>query len=230
MPHQNISIAVDDFGINPQTNEAILRLVRAGQVDRVAIMTNGILRPDEIAALLDSGVALDVHLDIDDDLREKRLNGFFERVFRFIREYFIGNYRADSVAAIWEKQLLDFQRLFHRLPDGLNTHQHVHFFPPLFSVFLSLAEKYHIRYVRLGKQSSGLFTSVAFALDCFRRLNHRRLKRSGIDTSDYLISADWIPGLDVAAYADRRFPENICIEAIYHPELPEEFAFLARGR
>ena len=221
-------ITVDDFGISPETNAAIRKLISLGVVDRVAVMPHGTISPDDIRFLLDSGIRIDIHLDRNAEiLPERKLSdGFFVRTASFL-----GKYRSESsakkVRSVWEEQLRMFRELFGKTPDGLNSHEHVHFFPPYFPILLDIAKRHGIGHIRFGRRRSDSFRLVALALDILRFLNRNRFQVSGLETSDYLVSADWIPGFDIIRHGES-FPEDVSIEYIFHPERDEEFRYLEK--
>ena len=221
-------ITVDDFGINPETNAAIRKLISLGVVDRVAVMPHGTISPDDIRFLLDSGIRIDIHLDRNAEiLPERKLSdGFFMRTASFL-----GKYRSESsakkVRSVWEEQIRMFQERFGKLPDGLNSHEHIHFFPPYFPIFLDIAKQHGIKHIRFGKSRSGFFGLIPLTLDILRFLSRNRFRVSGLETSDYLVSADWIPGFDIIRHGES-FPEDVSVEYIFHPEREEEFHFLEK--
>lgn len=220
-------ISIDDFGISAKTNEASSALVQAGVIDRVAVMPHGSISSDEVRLLLDSGVALDVHLDRHPVIRDDRAlhGGFLGRIGAFVAGHLTGRLSADTVRETWEEQILAFRDRFGRLPDGLNSHEHVHFFPPYFDVLVALAKKYRIPHVRFGRRCSGILRPVAIVLDILRFLDRKRFVSSGLDSSDVLVSADWIPGLDIVRHAGS-LPADTSVEYIFHPERDEEFSYL----
>ena len=224
---RNVSITVDDFGISPRANATMSELVQGGIIDRIAVMPHGSISPEEASHLLRSGVKIDLHLDMSEDIdpNRKLSDGVIGRGFRFLREYCFGSGRPKQVHAVWEQQIRAFETLFGRLPDGFNSHQHIHFFPPYFRVMLALAKRHGIRHVRFGRYLSGQPNLVAIILDALRGWNRKRFEKSALATSDYLISADWLPGLDFETYA-MNIPKDRTAEFIFHPERENEFHFL----
>jgi predicted glycoside hydrolase/deacetylase ChbG (UPF0249 family) len=223
----NIQIAVDDFGIGELANKRILTLVLEGRVNRVAVMVHGRISPDEIAVLLRSGVFLDVHLDIVSGINPERKisDGVLGRLAGFLRRYIVGEHSRERVRAMWEEQSLQFQKMFGRFPDGLNTHEHIHFFPPFFLILIGLAEKYAISYVRMGQRGWGSINGVAIILDALRFFNRNILKKMHCETSTFLVSADWTSNLEMASI-QKRLKSGESAEVIFHPEREEEYKYL----
>lgn len=226
---KGIEISVDDFGISASANARILRLVSDGRIQRVAIMVCGEISSNEIATLCASGVALDIHLDISDSIRPKRKlsDGVMGRGINFFYRYLFGGLSKEKILKLWEKQIVKFRELFGRLPDGLNSHEHVHFFPPFFSVIVALADRYGIPYVRLGSKASRKLHKVSIILDAFRFFDRRMRYKSKFQTSDRLISADWMGDFDRLHWKDL-FPVDESVEVIFHPEREEEYAYLMK--
>ncbi|MFA7319120.1 MAG: ChbG/HpnK family deacetylase [Parcubacteria group bacterium] len=239
----NLIISADDFGVSETANHNILALARAGKIDRAGVMMGGQISPEEARGLLESGIKLDIHLHLlEADYFAKR-NGesernVFGRMFIFAVDVLSGRYSSGKVKLIWKKQIEDFHVLFGKYPDGLNSHEHMHFFPPFFRVALALKEKFGISFMRLGKweHKTGLnFTLVAFILNTLRRIN-ARLNQIFVtpphiakdvpfvlNTSDFLVSFDWIKDYD--KFFDQ-LPSPGQTELVFHPERPDEFEFL----
>jgi len=224
MQKEHLLITLDDFGISDQANRHILELVRAGIIDRVAVMSQGLLPEAAIQKLLIAPVALDIHLEINNPFRSKRKlkDGTFNRVFLFFLAYFSGKNSVKQVTQQWEIQIQKFYSLFGRYPDGLNSHEHTHFFPPYFAALLQLATKYNISYIRIGTQSHREKPLVSRILNWLRTKNLPAFTQSGRKTSDFLISFDWLK-----SWSDlSKYPEESQIEIVFHPERDEEMAFL----
>ena len=239
----NLIISADDFGVSEIANRNILALAREKKIDRTGVMIGGHISPQEAQELLATGIKIDIHLHLlEKDFfakREKEAGqGVVRRGILFLIDVTSGRFSSAKVKLIWKKQIEDFHALFGKYPDGLNSHEHMHFFPPFFRVAMTLKEKFGISFMRLGKweYKTGLkLTLVAFLLNTLRRidarLNHIFVTPPHIakdvpyvlNTSDFLVSFDWIKDTD-------KFFENLPdpgqTELVFHPERPEEFAFL----
>lgn len=222
-PKEKIIVSADDFGKDDLTNENILKLIKLGKVDRVAILAKGKISRLDIKSLLDSKVKLDVHLDLGRNLRYNagENQSVFGRLSLFLGSYlFSRKTRTARVEKEWEAQILAFQKLFSRLPDGANSHQHIHFFPPYFKIFLKLCAKFNISYIRYGKNPLKEKTKVSFILNCLKKVNDKFFLASGRDTSEFLLSADWVR--DFGKFlAD--LPEPGRVEMVCHFNRTKEF-------
>jgi len=239
----NLIISADDFGVSAVANRNILALAQEGKIDRTGVMMGGQISRAEAESLLASGIKIDIHLHLlEKDFFEKRekeaSRGAIRRIILFLIDVTSGRYSAGKVKLIWKKQIEDFQTTFGRYPDGLNSHEHMHFFPPFFRVALALREKFSISFMRFGKweYKTGLrFTLVTLILNLLRKINARANQifvtpphiakdvPYVLNTSDFLVSFDWVEDRE-------KFFENLPspgqTELVFHPERTSEFEFL----
>ena len=240
----NLIISADDFGISEQANRAILKLAREKKIDRVAVMIGGKISKNEVKDLLESGVKIDIHLHLlGHDFFAKRekesRDGTIKRIAIFLIDFLTGRYGQAKVKIIWKKQIEIFKEIFGCYPDGINSHEHIHFFPPFFKTVLKIKEEYKTEYLRLGKlKYFQKFGSISFILNKLRLINFRRnlifftplgIARSypfELNTSDFLVSFDWIKD-------EEKFFENLVektqTELIFHPERDREYEFLMKN-
>ena len=219
---QRLIVTADDFGVSPRANRNTLYLMSLGKINRVGIMTNGEISPKEISELAHSGVKLDIHLDIlhqfDED-RKKRQSAIL-RVIEFLGKILTGKVSTKKVQKDWQGQIEKFHTMFGKYPDGINSHEHIHFFPPFFKAALRLQEKYEIPYIRFGDSiSMRHHTVVAYILHLLRIVNQKACSTSGCVSSNYLVSLDWIKNGD--AFLDTLLEGTT--EIACHPELAEDF-------
>ena len=224
-----VVVSVDDFGISERANTHILTLVAAKKIDRVSVMMNGILKLEDVTILVGSGIKLDIHLDRKHIIHENRklADGFLGRLVEFIWSYFFGSNRPSRVHQVWHGQLQKFQEIFGKNPDGLNAHEHVHYFPPYFRALLGLAHEYHIPFIRLGYKNTKNYTWIAFIINILGTFNRGALKKTAIQTTDRVVSFDWIFQKNVSWDEFQSGLEaGTVTEVIFHPERQEEFEFM----
>ena len=220
-------ISADDFGISNLANENIFYLIQQGKIDRVGVMVDQGISQTDVDKLLASGVKLDVHLDRRDGSSPKRKlkAGAIGRGFLFLLDQFNGEARVLEMQQRWGRQIETFRLLFRKLPDGVNTHEHVHFFPPYLRAVLSLCRQYGIPYIRFGKKALLPARNNVFRiLQMLQKRGQGAFQSSSCDSSDYLVSLDWIPEIG-------RFLCNLPegrTEVVCHPERSEEFETIAR--
>jgi predicted glycoside hydrolase/deacetylase ChbG (UPF0249 family) len=230
--NSTLIISVDDFGISKLANENILRLARYGKIDRVEIMMSQNIMPSHVTELLASGVALDIHLhlakgslDLWQDNFRKSSPGTIQRIFAFLFSYFFGKNRPKEIAKEWEEQIQEFKRLFQKNPDGISSHEHIHFFPSYFSLVLKLAKKNNIPYVRFGKYWVKEKNPACLILNFLKKINSLIFNETRFDSTDLMISFNWITDFDKFL---QNCPSNKKIELVFHPEKTNEFEFLKK--
>jgi predicted glycoside hydrolase/deacetylase ChbG (UPF0249 family) len=222
---EKLIISADDFGVSPQANTAILCLASLGKIDRVAVMINYNLSAQEISSLLETKVKLDIHLDFPQSKNHRLKESALKRVVGFAARYLLGKHSNSRMEEAWNEQIEKFKEIFERYPDGINSHQHIHFFPAYFKVVLNLAKKYEIPFLRFGKIS--LLDSDSHVFKILSRLhkkNESAFRASGLDSSDYMTSLDWIKDIE-------KFLQNlptIKTELVCHPERQEEFQIMQK--
>jgi predicted glycoside hydrolase/deacetylase ChbG (UPF0249 family) len=223
----SISFSADDFGKSDLANKNILNLVRQGKIQRVSVMVNRKISKEEISKLLKSKVRQDIHLELPQG--NKEYTGAFIRSFLFIGRLIIGKNSAKQVANSWEHQVEKFISIFNQPPSGLNSHEHVHFFPPYFKIALRLCEKYKIEYIRFGEKGVILNgNSVSWILKILNQLNKKYFlsHKLRIKSCDYLISLDWLKNLDSLLKPENDYKNSI--ELVCHPEREEEYKILSK--
>jgi predicted glycoside hydrolase/deacetylase ChbG (UPF0249 family) len=222
---ENFIVTADDYGIR-QTAEPILRLAHEGKVDRVAVLIHYV-SPDQAQALLRSGVKIDLHLELIGLLKSgtKVRENPVSRGLNFCFRYYLGFLSEKRVRQEWQTQIERFQELFGRVPDGLNSHEHLHFFPKFSRVFVELAKQHHISFLRFGRKGILLpqnFTLTGKILDMLWKRARHLYSDTTWETSEYVVSLDWL--LDFDAFS-RQLPEGT-IELVVHPEREEDYRTL----
>jgi len=221
----NIIISADDFGASAQANSNIIKLIEKGVIDRVAIIINGNISEREIKILKKSDVKLDLHLELFSYKKYALKRSTSKRVINFCIKYLRGDFSRLKVKQIWTEQIQEFEDIFNKKPDGLNSHEHIHLFPPFFSITCQLAKKYKIRYIRIGKNGQPLINKmVRYILQILFLKNKRTLRKfPNLNSSNYLISLDWI-------IKDKKYSNFLKnkTELVCHPERGEEYLFLKK--
>jgi predicted glycoside hydrolase/deacetylase ChbG (UPF0249 family) len=218
---QRLIVSADDFGVSPRANRNIRYLIMLGKIDRVGIMVHGSFSDKEIEEIIKSGVKLDIHLDILHKFHEnrKKRKSAVLRGIEFVGKLISGELSSKKVEADWQGQIEKFREIFGKNPDGINSHEHVHFFPPFFRVALKLESQYSIPYIRFGDSGMFHYKPVAHILHWMRIFDRRACKQSGCVSSGTLVSLDWIKDMD-------KFLDNLpegTIEIACHPEIAEDF-------
>lgn len=218
-------ITADDYGIR-QTAEPILRLVHEGKVDRVAVLIHYVSL-DQAKALLASGAKIDLHLELIGVLKtgDKVKESALTRGINFFMRYLTGLLTAREVEREWEDQIRRFRELFGRLPDGLNSHEHLHFFPAFSRVFIALAKRHHIPYLRFSRRGMLLsqdFSLIGKILSVLWKRTAHLYQHETFETSDYLVSLDWLSDFESFSCT---LPEGR-VELVVHLEREEDYRMM----
>lgn len=221
---KKLTISADDYGIR-ETSKPILELAEKHILDRVAVFAERVTDED-MQSLFETGVAIDIHLELIHLLKTgqedegsalyRGMNFFFRRIFGIVSP--------KKVEAEWRRQIALFQKRFGRLPDGLNSHEHVHYFPEFFSVTVALAEEFGIPQVRLGqkgiiKGKKGRLT--AGILSFCSRFDTKYFRTKNIASSQWVTSFDWFEDADAFLQVMGN-PGYSEVEVVCHPERPGE--------
>jgi predicted glycoside hydrolase/deacetylase ChbG (UPF0249 family) len=223
---KNIIVSADDFGKSEIANRNILALAKSGKLDRVSVMSNGNFSAEEVEAIAASGVRLDIHLDLAEvPRREKKLKqGVLKRGILFLLKH-IGSseYKKDRVRKKWNAQIEKFEELFGRDPDGINSHQHIHFFGRYFLIALDLAKEHDIHYIRFAKKGLlGNSSNIRRVVNLLWKKEKKHFSDKGFDQPEYFVSLDWIKNMK---YFLENLPEGKT-ELACHPERDDEMKII----
>jgi predicted glycoside hydrolase/deacetylase ChbG (UPF0249 family) len=149
-------VNADDYGYFFCVSKGILEAAAQGVVTATGVFAN-MARFEEQAARLRDCDALDagVHLNLTDGTpltreMQKSLapwSGRFARKFAMAKAIIAGAIKVDAVKAEWRAQIERCLQLGLKLR-FLNSHEHMHLLPSLFTVAKALASDYDIRHVR----------------------------------------------------------------------------------
>lgn len=255
----DIIFSADDFGKNTLVNENILKLVRKKKIDRVSVMVNGHFSDEEKKQLIKAKVKLDLHLETKNYFYKEGNRGF-----NFLWVYYLGRddiidkeeqvgtggsrpahtqpvrkriwpISVEEVRKDWQAQIEKFIKIFGQKPDGLSSHEHVHFFPPYFSLFLDLCQESKINFVRFGgKGIKNQYSPIGLILAFLNQINRRKFKRFQskylrLKSTDYLMSLDWLKNpveysKRMAKIAEKNQKKSI--ELVCHLDKQKEYEFL----
>lgn len=220
-------LSADDFDSHPKAKKNILFLAEAGKIDRVGVIIDEHFTPEEITRLSQSRVKIDIHLMLPKIKANHHSSGesALKRSFIFVVKYTFGYITSSQTEREWTRQIEKFKETFGSNPDGINSHQHIHFFPPFFKIILNLAKKNNLTYVRSG----GEFLSdghplIFYILSVLNKKNRPRFRASGLQSTNYMASLDWIRNFE-------KFTNNLPegkIELVCHPERKEEFELIQK--
>ncbi len=226
---KDIIVSVDDFGIR-QVAEAILPLAQKGKLDRVSVLVNYVASKEQAEALLATGVKIDLHMELIKLVKsgEKMEEGAIFRGLNFVIRYMLGFIKEIDVERSWTQQIERFHELFGRYPDGLNSHEHLHYFPKFFRIAVALGARYEIPFVRFARKSvvRRPFVVVSRVIDFFWKADNKHYseQRRPRDAADFFVSYDWLDDFDDFLL---HLPHGTT-EIVFHPERPAEAAVIEK--
>lgn len=225
---ENITISVDDFGVNANANNAILDLLHKKKINRIGIMIYEHVSARDIEVLLHSDIKIDLHLEIPTLHKTKKMYGsVLGRGLTFVGSLCTGRISTKKITKEWEQQIILFHEKFGRNPDGLNSHENIHLFPPFFKITCHLAQKHNIPFIRCGTHG------MVFTYNITRMILHtlvqcdKKILRyfPQISSTQYLASLDWF---SKKTKNITQLPAPTNTEIICHPERSEEYDILSR--
>jgi len=178
-------VNADDFGMDEQTNKAILEEFLSGNITSASLMVNreGSKQAIRMAQELELDVGL--HLELTTEY------------IRFFVDYFLGLERPDEIYLSIKQQIEKF--IATGLPlNRIDSHLGVHFFPGIWKIIQSLMTAYKITHVRnpIRKLYFNVFNIKRFIHDniqwLFFKLNSNRFQ-----SMPYMVELD---GVEVVAH------------------------------
>ena len=135
-------VNADDFGISKESNEAIKEAIRAGSVNSVSVMVNTQYFEDAVAFLKKHpAVKVGLHFNITEGISRSSIQEhILSSIFR--KRYFLNTVKRELL-----KQYLTLQRTGLHI-NHIDSHEHVHLIPAVFTSVSELAEKCKIERVR----------------------------------------------------------------------------------
>lgn len=232
---KNLIITADDFGKNELANRNILKLAKSGKLDRVSVMADGVFAPGEIEELMATGVKIDIHFELI--WQKRRRNLLSDKVLRqmavFFANYIYGDWPvpknprsgAKAVHREWKGQIEKFRKIFGRIPDGMSSHEHTHYFPAYFGIISDLAKHHNISFIRIGKKGFlGKKNPKKIILEILRWIDSGKFFKSKLDSADYFTSLDWIENMNEFL---KNIPEKKT-EIACHPERESELKIIEK--
>src|SRR3989304_4906126 len=158
-----IIINADDFGLNEEVNEGILKSFRNGILRSASLMANG-NSFDHAVGIIHSNPNLDigVHLTLVEgkpimaaDKIPSLLNengNLYTHAIKFTKKYFS---EVINLGEAYEELNAQIRKV---LDHGINishidSHQHIHMLPKILDLIIDLANQYNIKFIRLPKEN-----------------------------------------------------------------------------
>ena len=208
--------------MSEKANRNILKLARDRKLDRVAVMINrDYLSREAVSELKKAGVKIDLHLELParKSKKHKLKDDIARRGLVFLVHYILGRNGQKRIRHEWRMQIEKFKEIFGKFPEGLNSHEYIHFFPPYFKAAADLAKEYGIKFIRFGKKGPLKKKSKIYKiLDRLQKVNGRKFESLHLESTDYFVSLDWISDPKLFLHS---LPDGVT-ELITHPEREQE--------
>lgn len=130
-------INVDDLGLSPSINEAVVKLGEKKRITATSFMVGGAIDQSTLQALDELKIDLGLHLDF---------TGIFPSYLKsglawVILANYLKRWQPDQVADIIHQQLDIFEQKCQRVPVFIDGHQHVHQLPMIRQALISVILK-----------------------------------------------------------------------------------------
>jgi len=180
-----LSVNTDDFGLSKDIDRGIAEAYKKGVLTDASLMANGPNYEKAIALTKEYKIPIAAHVNL---IRGKMITDFTPpaSIINFWKKSLDNNYllkiEKEARAQI-EKILKDDIRI-----NQINSEKHSHFFPPIFRLWLKLAEEYEIPYIRFIKEfniTPSIQGIKANLLSFFSIINKKYLNDSPIKSTNY---------------------------------------------
>lgn len=239
-------VNADDLGLSEEVNRSIIEAYENGIVRSASLMPNGPSFTQAVELVRGHiGLGVGVHIAltgahcaappkelrqmVDDDGRLPASYGDFTRQF-LSRRFGVGEVGIEIRAQLDRVLEAGIE------PTHLDSHQHVHMLPALFSMFMDIAREYHIPAIRVALESGpgaagcGILVAKGWLLSRIRQSRLKLIEANGLRT------ADWFWGLTESAKLDEAKLTGILRdlrpgvnEIVCHPGANDELAALQSG-
>ncbi len=198
---RQLLINADDFGWTDGHNLAVERAHLGGLLNRASLLCNG----DDFAPAVELAgrcprLGVGIHLTLSegrpltDPARLPRLTRpdgtFHDRLVPLLWLWQTGRLSTDEAHGEWRAQIERARRAGVRITH-LDSHKHVHLFPPLLSAIIALAQEYRVPYVRLPVEPAAAVSAISpgrapawLALKALGEHARRRLRAAGLRFAD----------------------------------------------
>lgn len=225
---RRLIVTADDAGLHVAINDAVVRAHRGGIVTATSVVANGRDFAHAVDLLRECpALAVGVHLTLVEErpLRAAReipsllsADGSFHRDYRrFFARYALARISVAEVELEWRAQIESVLNAGLAVTH-LNSHQHLHMLPRLFTLTVDLAREYGIGYVRIVNDrggTAGLVRSVSVAALSF--LGRRAAGRAATETPRRTIGVMNAGQLDAARIAGLLGEVDGLTELVAHP-------------
>lgn len=137
-------INVDDLGLSPAVNEAVLLLAEKQRIQSSSFMSFGQIDSATLTALQRLTIDIGLHLDFTELVKEMTDFGSLKQL---IRAAWLRQLSKATVTEVIQRQLDLFEDKIGRVPAFVDGHQHVHQFPVIREILLEQVQKRYAKTV-----------------------------------------------------------------------------------
>ena len=241
MQMKKVIINADDFGLTKEINESVKLGFQSGLITSASIITNTehFYHAADVILPQIENIDLGFHFNIVEgkSLTHPSLlcddkgffnNSYVDLLFKMNNKNVLLQMEQEFEAQI--EKILKYHEISH-----LDSHVHIHSIPSIFKLFIKMAKKYNIKYIRLQKEIPYCIIRKSLIikyminiiknilLNSFSFINSKVLKNeSDIKTNDYLIGVLYTGFMDENTIINGLKcikKENSIVEIILHPSL-----------
>lgn len=192
-------VNADDFGLAEHINNGIIECSRNGIVTSTSIMANGEAFEHAVyLSMSNPTLAVGIHLVL---VEEKPIfaseeissllsaDGKFHKNYRkFVLQFLSGRIDRREIENEFRAQIEKVLQAGIQVTH-IDSHQHLHIFPPILEIVLRLAKEYDIKWIRNAKDSAMPTSLGQFGLSVLAKTGKRKILRNQMNTSDYFWGA-----------------------------------------
>ncbi|GAB4295772.1 MAG: chitin disaccharide deacetylase [Myxococcota bacterium] len=156
----------DDFGESQSVNQGIISAYGKGILRSASVLAGGEYFSEAVELRAKNpGLDVGLHLaltDIEPTAPKERVACLLNKQGRFFSGYIelftkivLGRVKLDMVRREWNAQAERFLNAGFA-PTHLDSHRHIHLFPPLLNIFIEIAVAYKFKCVRIPLEARGL--------------------------------------------------------------------------
>lgn len=156
-----VLVNADDFGLNHETNKAVIELLKSGRIQRATLLVNMPSTKEAVEMIktnhLESKIGLHINLTdgapLSNDIKQTRFCQFgifevrqVEKGTRLRIKYTEGKAVRKEVQAQFER----YKDLLGEYPKHIDSHRHVHNYLPFLFIIMKIAKRCKVESLRIG--------------------------------------------------------------------------------
>lgn len=196
---KNLVVNADDFGLTKGVNNGIVSSFLEGIVTSTSIMANGECFEDAVSlSKQHSALSIGVHLVLVEEkpvlppgevpsLIDKN-NKLYRNYKEFLKWFLFSRIKIVDI----EKELrAQLEKVLNAgvQANHIDSHQHLHIYPPILDIVLRLAKEYDIRWIRNSYDNSAPTNMGQRGLAFLARREKRKILNAKLKTTHYFFGA-----------------------------------------